>query len=107
MEKQAVKETARDETWYVAIVRGAGGANSFIAAGGESYRDYAKYARKYGMGIIAERFGVDDATVNRLTGFDENGKRVSEGGVLKDLVDRINSEKQLNAQEELDKLCDI
>ncbi len=99
---------SKDNTWYVAIVRlinMASSAHAFVAAGGESYRDYAKHAGKYGMKIIAERFGVDDVAVNRLTGFDESGKRVSEGGPLKDLVDRINSGEQTDPQEELDKLC--
>ncbi len=98
----------KDNTWYVAIVRGvnaASSANSFVAAGGENYRDYASHAKKYGMEIVAEMFGVDDQTVNRLTGFDENGRRVSEGGPLKDLVDKMNLGEQVCPQEELERLC--
>lgn len=105
MGAQPQENAVRDETWYVAIIHGGGALNAFIGAGGETYRHYSERAKKYGTDIVAEKFQVDDLTVNVLTGFDQDGRRVSREGPLKKLVDALNSGEQLNPQEELDRLC--
>ncbi|MDD5193563.1 MAG: hypothetical protein PHF67_03165 [Candidatus Nanoarchaeia archaeon] len=94
-----------DETWYVAIAKFfASDYYSLIGAGGENYRGFKKIALPHGIEIVAEQFGVDDSQVNRITGFDENGKRTQKNP-LGELVDRLNRGEQLNAQKELTAIC--
>lgn len=95
-----------DRTWYVCIQR-MGGANicySFMGAGGEAYRGFAELAKQHGVEIVAEQFGVSDAVVNRITGFDETGKR-TERHPLKELVDEVDAGRVLDVGKALAELC--
>jgi len=94
-----------DNTWYVAIQKMGDRFYSFIGAGGESYRDYKSHALRHGIEVVAEQFGVDDNTINRVTGFDGEGRRVQGDSLLTRFVKRISSGEDLEVQEELSKLC--
>jgi hypothetical protein len=99
-----------DNTWYVAIQRFFGNTHySFIGAGSESYRNFRPIAVKHQIEIVAERFGVSDLVVNRLTGFDGTDREVTspENSPLALLVQRLNQGEQLNSQEALDELCSV
>jgi len=94
--------------WYIAIMRGISGIYSgFIAAGSESYRDWKALAQKRGMQVVAEQFGIKDMTLNRVTGFDEQGRRVDEEGDLGKLAKRLQEGEKIDPQVELDRLCAV
>ncbi len=95
---------ANKDTWYVAIKEYYGLFSSFIAAGGDGYRNYKGIAEKCGFKILAEEFGISDNTINRLTGFDENGKR-TQRKFLAELVFRLEKGEKFDVQKELSALC--
>ncbi len=99
-------EDTRDDTWYIAIIRGGSSHYPLTAVCGESYRDFSRHAAKNGMNIVAERFGISDLEINLLTGFSREGKRTGEIPQLTALAIKLDSEGAPNAQEELNKLCD-
>jgi len=96
-----------DSTWYVAIQKFGNHFYAFVGAGGQSYRGYKDIANKHCINVVAEEFGVDDTTINRLEGFDENDRRVEGDPPLKVLTDRLNCERGLNPQAELSDLCRV
>ncbi len=100
-----------DNTWYVAVThmvnlegKGVGDFYSFIGTGSRYYRSFKGLAERNGIRIVAEQFDVDDRTINILTGFDKQKRRTNKLP-LAELVTRLNSGEQLNAQEELTKIC--
>lgn len=100
-----------DNTWYIAIMymidlngKRVGGFSSFEGAGSRCYEGFRDLAERDGMRIIAEQFDVDGRTIDRLTGFDEQKRRTNRFP-LAELVTRLNSGEQLDAQEELAKMC--
>jgi len=96
-----------DPTWYVAVQEIGNRFYAFVGACGESYREYRTIAKKHGINVVAEEFGVDDNTINRLEGFDEEDRRVEGEPPLKVLMDRLNCERELNPQSELLDLCRV
>jgi|SRR3989344_7637435 len=96
-----------DPTWYVAVQKSGSRFYAFVCAGGESYRTYKDTAKKHDINVVAEEFGVDDNTINRLEGFDEEDRRVEGEPPLKVLMDRLNCERELNPQSELLDLCRV
>lgn len=99
------KTKVENDTWYVAIQHGFGVYTSFTGAGGSFYHGFKERAGKYGTEVVAERFDIDDATINRLTGFDKQGKRIHGDSPLTSLVKRLETGEKIDAQVELDKLC--
>lgn len=99
-----VNKAPQNNTWYVAIIHGAAGYSSFVAAGGGDYPDFEKRAPRQGIKVIAQRFDVTDPVINRLTGFNAAGQR-TEVIPLKTLVDRLNAGEQFDIQAALDSLC--
>ena len=94
-----------DNTWYVAITGVGGHYYSLVGAGGKSYRSFAEHFNKAGGSkIIAEQFDILPETIDKITGFDESGKKTKKN-LLADLVNRLNNRAELDVQEELSKLC--
>jgi len=96
-------ETRVDNTWYVAITEFAGRYSSFIGAGSNFYKDYAKLGKELGIIVVAEQFNVSDETINRIDGF-ENHQKVRESQ-LKIITDRLNSGESVDSIVELSKIC--
>ena len=94
-----------DDTWYIAITGFGGYYYSLVAAGSKSYRGFAEHFNKAGGSkIIAEQFDILPETIDKITGFDDSGKKTKKD-FLTDLVDRLNNRAELDVQEELSKLC--
>lgn len=96
-----------DNTWYVAICKCKdclGEFYSLVGAGGESYKGFSELAQRRGVTVVAEQFEVTDAVIDKLDGFDESGKRISEG-LLAELARRLNQGEQFDVQKELTELC--
>lgn len=100
-------ETAvKDNTWYIAIQEGFGKLYySFVGVGSESYSNFSEITARHGIKIVAERFEVNDETINKLSGFSEQGKRIEGDSLLIQLVKRLEAGEKLDVQAELDKLC--
>lgn len=95
----------KDDTWYVAITGFGGRYYSLVAAGSKSYGSFAEHFNQAGGSkIIAEQFDILPETIDKITGFDESGKKTKKD-FLTDLVDRLNDGAELDVQEELSKLC--
>lgn len=94
-----------DNTWYVAISRMNNEFYSFICAGSKYYENFKTLAEKHGVHIVAEQFDVDDATMNGISGFDKDGKRIEGDSLLIDLTKRLSNGEKLDVQEELSNLC--
>lgn len=94
-----------DRNWYVAITEFFGKVHySLIGAGASSYKNFSQVAEQSGIKIVAERFDVNDKTVNRITGFDENGNKTNRLP-LKELITQINLGKITDPQKALDEIC--
>lgn len=97
-----------DDTWYVCIQRmcGVRECTPFMGAGGEAYRTYAGLVKERGGEVVAEQFGVSDAVVNNITGFDESGTHTGKSPI-KELLDGVNTGRIPDVKDALAALCRV